>query len=140
MPSDHSWKPLACDRSDGNADVPKKGSVVLLLGLGYTETVNLVQAQDLSLAFSGAPVLDNAQLIIEMGERVCLVGRNGEGKSCLMRILMGDMDPDGGQVRRHPDARVAYLPQEVPDTLTGTAHEVVLAGLGDLLLWCAFCC
>jgi len=93
--------------------------------------VNLVQAQDLSLAFSGAPVLDNAQLIIEMGERVCLVGRNGEGKSCLMRILMGDMDPDGGQVRRHPDARVAYLPQELPGTLTGTAYEVVLAGLGD---------
>jgi ATP-binding cassette subfamily F protein uup len=110
---------------------PPKCGVVLLRGLGYTETVNLVTAQDLSLAFSGAPVLDNAQLSIEMGERVCLVGRNGEGKSCLMRILTGDMEPDGGHVRRHADARIAYLPQEVPETLTGTANEVVLAGLGD---------
>ena len=110
---------------------PPKYGVVLLRGLGYTETVNLVTAQDLSLAFSGAPVLDNAQLSIEMGERVCLVGRNGEGKSCLMRILMGDMEPDGGHFRRHADARIVYLPQEVPETLTGTANEVVLAGLGD---------
>ena len=92
----------------------------------------LIQANDLSLAFGSAPVLDGVSLAIEEGERVCLVGRNGEGKSCLMRLLSGDQESDGGELHFAPHARVAYLPQEVPLNLEGTAADVVLQGLGDL--------
>jgi ATP-binding cassette subfamily F protein uup len=92
----------------------------------------LIQANELSLAFGSAPVLDGVSLAIEEGERVCLVGRNGEGKSCLMRLLSGDQESDGGELHFAPHARVAYLPQEVPSDLEGTAADVVLQGLGEI--------
>jgi ATP-binding cassette subfamily F protein uup len=93
--------------------------------------MQLIQAHDLSLAFSAEPVLNKVRLTIETGERICLVGRNGEGKSCLMRILVGEIEADSGHVRRGDETRVAYLPQEVPESLSGSLYEVVLAGVGS---------
>ena len=56
----------------------------------------LLSAQDLAIAFGGPPLLDDASLHIERGERVGLLGRNGEGKSTLLRIIAGQISPDRG--------------------------------------------
>lgn len=90
----------------------------------------LISASSLSLTFSGPPLLDNSSLQIHEGERICLLGRNGEGKSTLMRILAGDFRPESGEVRWAKDLTMASLPQEVPGNLTGTVSHVVSSGAG----------
>lgn len=92
----------------------------------------LVSIRDLRLAFAGPPVLDGVSMQIEAGERVCLVGRNGEGKSSLMRIVTGDMKPDGGEVSIGKGVRVARLAQDVPQDITGSVFEVVASGIGQM--------
>ncbi|MCD6292210.1 MAG: ATP-binding cassette domain-containing protein [Deltaproteobacteria bacterium] len=94
----------------------------------------LVSLQDISLSFGGPPLLDKLNLEIEAGERVCLVGRNGTGKSTLMKLLAGELQPDGGRILFANGLRVARLSQEVPAALAGTVYDVVVGGLGDLLL------
>ena len=89
----------------------------------------LLTLNDLSHAFGGPPVLDAVNLQIDAGDRVCLVGRNGSGKSTLMRLLADEMKPDTGAFVRAPGLRVARLPQEIPDGVEGTVHDVVAAGL-----------
>jgi ATPase components of ABC transporters with duplicated ATPase domains len=84
---------------------------------------------DLSHAFGGAPILDHVNFQVDPGERVCLVGRNGAGKSTLMKLIAGDMQPDGGQIFRQPGAHFARLVQEVPQDLAGTVHDVVASGV-----------
>src|SRR5690554_4224917 len=71
------------------------------------------------------PLLDEASLTIEPGERVCLLGRNGEGKSTLLKIVSGDVTPDGGIVRLDDGAVLAVLPQNLPAADERTAYEVV---------------
>ena len=93
----------------------------------------LVSLQDISLSFGGAPLLDKLNLEIEAGERVCLVGRNGVGKSTLMKLLAGELQPDSGRILFSRNLRVARLSQEVPASLEGTVYDVVVGGLGDLL-------
>lgn len=83
---------------------------------------------DTSIRYGGEPLLDNVTLHIEHGDRVCLVGRNGEGKTTLMRILCGDESPDAGVRVLAPGVRVAYLPQDVPTGLIGTVRQVVEQG------------
>jgi ATP-binding cassette subfamily F protein uup len=91
----------------------------------------LISLQDISLSFGGAPLLEKIDLQIEPGERVCLVGRNGEGKSTLMKLISGEIEPDGGRIVRQQGLRVARLRQEVPSDITGSVYEVVGSGLGD---------
>lgn len=91
----------------------------------------LLGMQDISIAFGGPPVLDRANLAIERGERVCLLGRNGAGKSTIMKLLDGTMVPDSGAVIRQTGATVTRLEQEVPTDLVGSAFDVVAAGLGE---------
>ena len=95
----------------------------------------LLQLQDVSLSFGVGPVLDAVNLNIESGERVCLVGRNGQGKSCLMKIIAGALAPDGGVLKTAPDTRIAYLQQDVPEDIVGTRYFEVLAS-GTTLLLC----
>ena len=85
------------------------------------------------IAFGGPELLDGVTLQIERGERVCLVGRNGAGKSTIMKILGGELAPDSGEVIRARGARVAFLEQEVPRDLAGTVFDVVSEGLGDIV-------
>ncbi len=92
----------------------------------------LISASSLSLTFSGPSLLDNSSLQIHEGERICLLGRNGEGKSTLMRILAGDFRPESGEVRWAKDLTMASLPQEVPGNLTGTVYHVVSSGAGEI--------
>ncbi len=78
-----------------------------------------------TLAFGGPPVLDGVDLRVERGERICLLGRNGEGKTSLLRLLADEEVPDAGELVREPGLRVALLPQEIPSTLAGAAVDVV---------------
>jgi ATP-binding cassette subfamily F protein uup len=87
--------------------------------------------QEVSIAFGGPPVLDGAGFAIEKGERVCLLGRNGAGKSTVMKLLDGSLAPDAGEVVRQTGVSVARLEQEVPADVAGTIYDVVAAGLGE---------
>ncbi len=91
----------------------------------------LLGMQDVSIAFGGPPVLDHAAFSIERGERVCLLGRNGTGKSTVMKLLDGSILPDTGEVVRQTGISVARLEQEIPTELDGTIFDVVAAGLGN---------
>ncbi len=90
----------------------------------------LISASNLSLSFSGPLLLDNISLQIHAGERICLLGRNGEGKSTLMRILSQELAPDSGEVGLSKGLTTASLPQEVPADLGGTVYQVVASGAG----------
>jgi len=88
----------------------------------------ILTVKDLVLRFGGPPLLDSCGFTIEAGERVCLVGRNGEGKSTILKLLNGDMEPNSGDFIRKPSLRIARLIQEVPRTMPGTVRDVVAAG------------
>jgi ATP-binding cassette subfamily F protein uup len=90
----------------------------------------LIQLSDIALTFGGRPLLDRVELSVSSGERVCLVGRNGSGKSMLLKVAAGLVEPDRGTRFVQPGATIRYLPQE-PD-LSGHATTLshVLAGLG----------
>jgi len=94
--------------------------------------MTLLGLRDVSIAFGGPPILDHASLGVERGERVCLLGRNGAGKSTVMRLLDGTMAPDDGEVVRQTGVSVARLEQEIPDDVDGTIYDVVATGLGDV--------
>jgi ATP-binding cassette subfamily F protein uup len=83
---------------------------------------------DVSVSLGGPLLLDGAALAVEAGERIGLVGRNGTGKTTLLRMLHGDIPPDAGEIVRSSGARVALLPQDVPDALPGTVYDIVASG------------
>ena len=91
----------------------------------------LVTLHDVTVGFGNAPVLENITLSIEPGARACVTGRNGEGKSTLLKVIAGLIEPDSGEVLKAPATRVAYLPQDVPADRPGTVREILLAELHD---------
>ena len=91
----------------------------------------LLNLKNVSLSLGRSVVLDHAQLTIERGERVCLVGRNGTGKSTLMRLINGSQQPDDGEIVIDSGARISELPQDVPPGTDGSVFDVVAEGLGE---------
>jgi ABC transport system ATP-binding/permease protein len=91
----------------------------------------LFNLRNVSLAFGGPRLLDQASLQIERGDRLCLMGRNGEGKSTLLRLINGEIETDEGEVIRQQGLIVSLLPQEVPQDRAGTVAEQVAEGLRD---------
>jgi len=89
----------------------------------------LVTLRNLSLRFRGPPLLDDVTCHVEAGQRIGLLGRNGAGKTSLMRLLAGAIQPDAGAVDFTPGATVALLRQDVPQDVAGSVHDVVAAGL-----------
>lgn len=89
----------------------------------------LVQAEGLTKAFGGRPLLDNAQFQVEEGERVALVGRNGAGKTTLLNLVSGRESPDSGGVRVWPHAKLVIFTQHQEFTAGATAREVLAAGI-----------
>ncbi|HVZ21953.1 MAG TPA: ATP-binding cassette domain-containing protein, partial [Vicinamibacterales bacterium] len=85
-----------------------------------------------STAFGHVPLLDDASLQIDEKERVAIIGRNGTGKSTLLRILSGELEPDAGAIWRAPGLEAARLDQDVPLTTTRTVFDVVADGLGRM--------
>src|SRR5271169_595614 len=82
----------------------------------------LLQLKGIALTFGGTPLLSGAELSVGPGERVSLVGRNGTGKSTLLKVAAALVEPDRGSVFIQPGAVVRYLPQE-PD-LSGFASTL----------------
>ncbi len=95
-------------------------------------TMPLLNLRDIQLAYGGPALLESVSFSLEKGERVCLLGRNGEGKSSLLKLLDGRSRPDGGEIRLAQGARVAYLDQEVPLGTRGSVFEIVAQGLSEL--------
>ncbi|MEE8348944.1 MAG: ATP-binding cassette domain-containing protein, partial [Acidobacteriota bacterium] len=88
--------------------------------------------EQVSIAYGPLPLLQDATLRLEPGERVCVIGRNGTGKSTLLQILAGLQPPDQGMVRREPGVRTALLVQDVPLSSDRPVFDVVAGGLGEL--------
>ncbi|MFM8253327.1 MAG: ATP-binding cassette domain-containing protein [Planctomycetota bacterium] len=88
----------------------------------------LLSLRDVSFAWSHSALLDHVDLEINRGERIGLLGRNGTGKSTLMKILAGELTPDSGQIHRSPQLRIARLIQEVP---FGTGNQTVAAVVAE---------
>ncbi|AJF07900.1 ATP-binding cassette domain-containing protein [Geoalkalibacter subterraneus] len=93
--------------------------------------MSLLTVKNISLAFGGPLLLDGAELTIRDGERLCLLGRNGAGKTTLMRVLNGDLPPDGGDIMRRQGLRTALVTQDVPADLEGTVFPIIASGLGE---------
>jgi len=90
----------------------------------------LISLTNISVAFGGPKILDNLSLRISKKQRVCLLGRNGCGKTTLMKIIEGQISPDTGEIQRSANLKVSYFAQKIPDNLKGSAFEIIAAGLG----------
>jgi ATP-binding cassette subfamily F protein uup len=88
----------------------------------------LVSLDHVRMAYGHLPLLDDANLQIDRGERVCVIGRNGTGKSTLLQIIAGDVIPDEGTVWRQPSLRIARLVQDVPLSSDRPVFDVVAEG------------
>ena len=89
----------------------------------------LIQLKNVTLHYGAGLLLDGADLTIEENERICLLGRNGTGKSSLMRLLAGMEKPDSGELIRTPGAVVSILEQDVPRSTSGVVFDVIRAGI-----------
>ena len=94
--------------------------------------MSLVNANNIYHSYGDQPLLDHANLTIEAGERICLVGRNGVGKSTLLKMLIRQISPDEGSISFARDIRITELKQEVPEQLQGSVYDCIAAGLGSL--------
>jgi len=89
----------------------------------------LLSLRGVGLSFGGPKLLDGADLTVEAGERICLLGRNGEGKSTLLKLISGELAPDEGSILRQQGVRVARLLQDVPAGHGGSVADEVASGL-----------
>lgn len=92
---------------------------------------NLIILENISLAYGLEPLLDKIKFQISSGERVCLIGRNGAGKSSLLKVIEGTQLPDSGSLYRKPHLRMARLAQELPQNIHHTVYEFVAEGLAE---------
>ena len=88
----------------------------------------LLGLQNVTFGRGGAPLGEDVELSLERGERIALLGRNGVGKSTLLRLLNDELTPDAGQIHRQKGVRTARLTQDVPAGEKGTVFQVVVAG------------
>ncbi|MBV8881219.1 MAG: ATP-binding cassette domain-containing protein [Planctomycetaceae bacterium] len=91
-----------------------------------------VRLADVTFGFGSPPQIEGVTLNIERGERVGLLGRNGVGKSTLLKLISGELRPESGAVVLEPGAHAAYLTQDVPSGLDGSVFDRVADGLGPL--------
>ena len=91
--------------------------------------MTLVRFDKVSLEFGDNPLLIETDLAIDGDERVCLMGRNGAGKTSLLRLITGEVQPDHGEIERLSGLRVSQLDQNLPESLDSTVSEVVMHGL-----------
>ena len=91
----------------------------------------LISLQEISLALGGPLLFDQVSLQLEPGERVALLGRNGVGKTTLMKVMAGQIGVTGGKIIYQKGVKVTHLPQEVPSGIKGMVFDIVFEGLGD---------
>ncbi len=90
----------------------------------------LISLQEISVAFGGPLIFDRLSLQLESRERVALLGRNGVGKTTLMKVIAGHTGVDGGEVVRQQGIEVTHLPQEIPADIQSDVFDIVASGLG----------
>jgi len=91
----------------------------------------LLSLKNVCLHYGGHPLLDDVEFHIEQGDRICLLGVNGTGKSSMLKVLAGEIKPDSGQVIRSSGTRVTSLPQQVPTDCAGRVIDLVLPETGE---------
>lgn len=91
-----------------------------------------IRLQDITLSHGSETLVENANFTLHRGERVCIVGRNGSGKTSFLRLINGDLAPEKGNVAVAPGVHIGYLPQKVPRQWSGTVEQHVLSGLGSV--------
>jgi len=92
----------------------------------------LIRLQNIHISYGEPALLDSLDFSIEAGERIALVGRNGTGKSTLMKIITGEVTPDDGEVSIQQGVKVARLEQDVPRDLEGSVYDIIAGGLGKM--------
>jgi ATP-binding cassette subfamily F protein uup len=95
----------------------------------------ILTANDLALSYGYQRLLESVTLSVAPGEKVGLVGRNGSGKTSLLRILAGHQEADAGEIARRRGLRIGYLPQEFELDPKLTVRENIEAGAADLMDW-----
>jgi ATP-binding cassette subfamily F protein uup len=91
----------------------------------------LISLQEITLAFGGPLLFEKLSLQLEAGERVALLGRNGVGKTTLMKVMASQVQIDAGEIIYQKGIQVTHLPQEVPQHIKGTVFDIVFSGLGE---------
>ncbi|MDH5424249.1 MAG: ATP-binding cassette domain-containing protein [Gammaproteobacteria bacterium] len=91
----------------------------------------LIRLRDISFHMGQHKLLDKVSFAVEKGERICLIGRNGAGKSSLFRVIQGDMISDDGLIERSQDLKVAALAQEPSGSEEGSVFDIIAQGLGE---------
>ncbi len=91
----------------------------------------LISIQEVSLAMGGPLLFDEITLQVNAGQRIALLGRNGVGKTTLMKVMAGQMNIDRGEIGFQKGIKVTHLPQEVPSNITGSVFDIVLSGLPE---------
>ena len=93
--------------------------------------MSIIRLRNISVSFGGPAILQHISLSIDAGERVCLLGRNGMGKSTLMNVIAGDILPDSGEIERQQNLVTAKLDQQVSIGEGGSVFDLVAQGLGQ---------
>ena len=91
----------------------------------------LISLNEISVAFGGPLLFDELTLNLEAGERVALLGRNGTGKTTLMKVIAGQTGVDSGKIIRQQGVAITHLPQEIPADIVGSVFDIVASGLGN---------
>ena len=94
--------------------------------------MSLLRFDGIGLEFGDQVILRNAELSIDAGERICLIGRNGAGKSTTLQLIMGSREPDRGEIIRKPDLIVSQLEQNLPEAMDARVSDVVRSGLTQI--------
>jgi len=91
--------------------------------------MSIIRFEEISLEFGDQKILTEADLAIESGERICLIGRNGAGKSTTFKLITGELEPDRGEIVAKTGLVVSQLAQNIPDSLDMLVSDVVRSGL-----------
>ena len=93
--------------------------------------MSLLRFDEISLDFGELKILTAAEFSIETGERVCLIGRNGAGKSTTLKLITGELEADRGEIVRSSHLVVSQLSQNLPDAMDTLVRDVVRSGLRE---------
>lgn len=107
------------------------GRLKIYLVVGLQKPMSLIELKKAGLHYGTQILLDGIDLTIDRGQRVCLIGRNGAGKSSLLKVLAGDVLLDDGVVWRQPTLKIARLEQDLPEADNLSVYDVVASGLKE---------
>ncbi|MBV1910956.1 MAG: ATP-binding cassette domain-containing protein [Kangiellaceae bacterium] len=94
--------------------------------------MSLIRGDDLSLSYGPQILLEHASFVVEEKQKICLIGRNGTGKSTLLKLISGEVMPDDGLINRSRQHRVGFLPQALPEKTEHSIREFVESALADV--------